>query len=218
MIKAVIFDMDGLLIDSEPFWRLSHRQALAEIGHAVTEDDVRQMAGRRTHEVTKHWQERFGFEDPSHELLAEQIVDKVIANIHHKGQAMAGVDRLIKELHEHGMPMAVASSSASRLIDAVLEKLGVDTYMHAVHSGEHEKRGKPFPDVFLSAAKSLSVEPKDCLVFEDSLNGVKAATAAGMCCIAVPETPFDRAEFEAAGADRIVDSLAQVHWSDVASF
>lgn len=217
MIKAVIFDMDGLLIDSEPFWRLSHRQALAEIGHAVTEDDVRKMAGRRTNEVTKHWQERFGFQNPSHEVLAEQVVDKVIENIHHKGQALAGVDELIKELHEHDVPMAVASSSTSRLIDAVLEKLGVAAYMHAIHSGEHERRGKPFPDVFLSAAKSLAVEPKECVVFEDSLNGVKAAKAAGMYCIAVPEVPYEASEFEAAGADRIVGSLDEVHWSDIVS-
>lgn len=218
MIKAVIFDMDGLLIDSEPFWRQSHINVLANHGHRVTEDDVRAAAGKRTADQVVLWQERFGFTDPSVEDMTNQIVDTVIASIHTHGQPMAGVVELVEELHGHGMTMAVASSSAHRLIDVVLERLGIRRYMQAVHSGEDERRGKPFPDVFLSTAKSLGVEPHDCLVFEDSLNGVKAAKAAGMHCIAVPERPFDKRLFEEAEADRIVSSLEEIGWNDIRLF
>lgn len=217
MIEAVVFDMDGLLIDSEPHWRRSHVSVLAQYGYEITEDDVRAAAGTRTLDQARKWQERFGFDKPSVEDLADEIVDSVIAAIHTHGEPMAGVVELVKELHEHGVPMAVASSSSHRLIDVVLERLDIRKYMQAVHSGEDEERGKPFPDVFLSTAKSLKVAPEKCLVFEDSLNGVKAAKAAGMRCIAVPEHPFDRELFEAAKPDKIVATLEEVHWADISS-
>lgn len=218
MIKAVIFDMDGLLIDSEPYWRRSHKDTLALYGHTITEDDVRASAGKRTADQVTHWQQRFNFTAPSNEELTNQIVDGVIAAIHENGQPMAGVDVLIRELHKHHIPMAVASSSAERLIEVVLGRLGIKDYMQAIHSGENEMRGKPFPDVFLSTAQSLQVKPEACLVFEDSLNGVKAAKAAGMRCIAVPELPYDRVAFEAANPDQIIRSLEEVNWHSLQEF
>jgi sugar-phosphatase len=217
MIEAVIFDMDGLLIDSEPHWRESHRAVLAQYGHTVTENDVRAAAGKRTGDQVKIWQERFNFQTPSVGAMTEEIVDGVIAAIHTHGEPMAGVDELIQELHKHHIPMAVASSSSERLINVVLERLSIRQYMRAVHSGENEVRGKPFPDVFLSTAKSIGIAATNCLVFEDSLNGVKAAKAASMKCIAVPEEPYDKRAFEAAQPDRIISSLEEIHWSDIQS-
>lgn len=217
MIKAVIFDMDGLLIDSEPHWRESHQTVLARYGYVITEDDVRAAAGKRTPDQVAVWQARFGFERPSIEAMTDEIVDGVIKAVHTHGEPMAGVDALIKELHKHDISMAVASSSSDRLIEVVLERLSLGRYMKAVHSGENEERGKPFPDVFLSTAKTLGIAPMHCLVFEDSLNGVKAARAAGMKCIAVPERPYDEAAFESAAPDRIVASLEDIHWADIQS-
>lgn len=214
MIKAVIFDMDGLLIDSEPHWRQSHAKVLAELGHHITEDDIRAAAGKRTADQVEVWRDRFGFTE-SNQAVTDKIVDGVIFAIQNQGSAMAGVELLVAELHRHDVPMAVASSSSERLIDVVLDRLGIRRYMQAVHSGENEEHGKPFPDVFLSTAKSLGVVASECLVFEDSLNGVKAAKAADMKCIAVPEYPYDRAAFEAAHPDRILLSLEAVHWADI---
>lgn len=217
MIKAVIFDMDGLLIDSEPFWRKSHQAVLAAMGYQVTEDEVRLVAGKRTSDQVALWQERFGFVEPPNNEITADIVDGVIRAIHEDGAPMAGVEQLVHELHAHGVPMAVASSSAMPLIKAVLDRLGLSGYMQAVHSGENEERGKPFPDVFLSTARTLGVAAADCLVFEDSLNGVRAAVTAGMKCIAVPEGPYDSAAFEAVKPERIIKSLEEVSWQDIDS-
>lgn len=217
MIEAVIFDMDGLLIDSEPYWRESHRTILAKHGHEITDNDVRAAAGKRTGDQVKVWQERFGLQNISVEVMTDQIVDGVIEAIYAHGAPMVGVDNLIKELREHEIPMAVASSSSERLIQVVLERLNIKQYMQAIHSGENEEHGKPFPDVFLSTAKALGVAATNCLVFEDSLNGVIAAKAAHMKCIAVPEEPYDRLAFEIAQPDLIVTSLEDIHWRDVQS-
>jgi len=210
MIEAAIFDMDGLLIDSEPFWRRSHIEVLGNYGFVITEDDVRAAAGKRTGDQVDIWQQRFGWTTPSNAQVTQEIVSHVAELIHLNGEALPGVYGLIKLLHEHDIPMAVASSSAPDLIDTVLQKLDIKKYMRFAHSAEHETHGKPAPDVFLSSAKRLSVDAVNCVVFEDSINGVKAAKAAAMKCIAVPEHPHDPAQFHE--ADKIVDSLEVIDW------
>jgi len=215
MIQAAIFDMDGLLIDSEPFWRKSHIEVLGNYGFIVTEDEVRVAAGKRTTDQVAVWQERFGWEEPSNETVTGEIVQNVMRLVHLNGIALPGVYHIIALLKERAIPMAVASSSASDLIDVVLQRLNVQKDMEFAHSAVHEPRGKPFPDVFLSTAKRLGVAPADCVVFEDSLNGIKAAKAAGMQCIAVPEKPYDPAKFHE--ADLIVDSLEQLDWGGIKS-
>lgn len=215
MVKAVIFDMDGLLIDSEPFWRKAHITVLAEDGFVITEDDVRAMAGKGTSHVVEEWRSRFGWDAHLNPKIEDRIVGRVLEEVRRTGKELPGATALIRDLEKHHVPMAVASSSGPELIDAVLAKLGLRDYMQAIHSAKHEVRSKPFPDVFLSTAQSLGVSPANCLVFEDSLNGVKAAKAAGMKCIAVPEMPYDETLFIEAKPDRIVHSLEAIQWSDI---
>lgn len=212
MIQAVIFDMDGLLIDSEPFWRDAHVAVVGEKGFTLTHDDVRGMAGKGTSHVVEEWRQRFGWHPDENAAIEDRIVSHVLGEVKENGMALPGVRGLVKLLEKHDMPMAVASSSSQELIEIVMDRLGLREYMQVLHSAKHEKRSKPFPDVFLATAKSLQVGPVDCLVFEDSLNGVKAAKAAGMKCIAVPEQPYDETVFKAAGPDRIVGSLEEVTW------
>jgi HAD superfamily hydrolase (TIGR01509 family) len=210
VIKAVIFDMDGLLVDSEPFWQQAHIAVVGQEGHVLTENDVRQMAGRGTSSVVRLWQERFGWPDAKNSAITAAIVAKVTDLARNDAEAKPGVYQLISLLHEHTIPMAVASSSAQSLIDVIIAKLHILHDMQVVHSAESELRSKPYPDVFLTTAQLLNVSPADCLVFEDSANGVKAAVAAGMNCIAVPENPYDKALFTQ--ADLIVHSLEDIHW------
>lgn len=217
MVEAVIFDMDGLLIDSEPFWRRAHIEVLGNYGFVVTEDDVRAAAGKRTGDQVDIWQQRFRWKSPSNTKVTQEIVSHVAELIHLNGEALPGVHSLIKLFNNHEVPMAVASSSAPQLIEVVLEKLDIKKYMRFAHSAENEVNGKPAPDVFLSTAKRLGVKSTNCVVFEDSLNGVKAAKAAHMKCIAVPEHPHLPSKFQEAGADKIVKNLEEVEWSTVVS-
>lgn len=212
MIQAVIFDMDGLLIDSEPLWRQSHVEVVADHGHAITTEDVRVMTGRRTDEVVTHWRQRFGI-TASTEQLETQVVGKVIAGIRVHGEALPGVHALVAQLQQHGIPLAVASSSAPEVIEAVMQKLELADAMALTHSAKYEQFGKPHPAVFVATAKKLGVMAANCLVLEDSYNGVKAAKAAGMKCIAVPEVYPPGKRF--AIADQVVPSLEEVTWEAI---
>lgn len=211
MLKAVIFDMDGLLIDSEPFWHQSHREVVASYGHTITDDDVRAVAGRRTDEVAQGWHDRFPIKQATPDQTASAVIHKVIGHINQSGRALSGVNHVIKLFIDHHIPMAVASSSSPDIIVAVLERLGLQEVMQAVHSAVHEQHGKPDPAVFLTTASKLNVKPETCLVFEDSISGVQAAKAAGMYCIAVPEV-VNRRRPELKIADQIVGSLANITW------
>jgi beta-phosphoglucomutase-like phosphatase (HAD superfamily) len=212
MIKAAIFDMDGLLIDSEPFWRKSHVEALAEYDVTITEDDVRKMAGQRTDEVVRHWRETYNLTHIPNELLEESIVRRVMENITLKGQELPGVRSLIMLFNEHAIPMAVASSSAPEVIETVLVKLGLKDEMQFAYSAKYEPFGKPHPGVFLTTAEKLNVDVSDCVVFEDSLSGIRAAKSANMKCVAVPEEAnMNKPEFTQE-ADIVMSTLEHVDW------
>jgi HAD superfamily hydrolase (TIGR01509 family) len=210
MIKAVIFDMDGLLVDSEPFWRKAHMAVVAEEGFSITEDDMREMAGKGTDHVVAEWGERFNWDSSKNPDITERVVRSVILQVTESGRALPGVYELIETIKQHDIPMAVASSSMPELIEVTLKKLDIEKSMNVIRSACDEKNSKPFPDVYLTVARMLDVDPSTCLVFEDAFNGVRAAKAAGMRCVAVPESPYDPARFTE--ADMIVNSLEAIDW------
>lgn len=207
MIKAVIFDMDGLLIDNEPIWRASHMAMLAKRGFTVSQDDVRDMAGKGTLHIIELWRQRFGGWTPEEdEVVCKEVFDEVQKRTEQSAVALPGVTTLVKALHDRGLPIAVASSSPMFLIKSGLKKIEIYDYIPVIHSGIDEAHPKPAPDVYLSAAKSLGIQPEECLVFEDSPSGIKAAKAAGMKCVAVPEPGRDLSLFSE--ADEVIPSLA----------
>jgi len=190
-VSAVILDMDGLLIDTEPVWRAAQTEIFGELGIQLSEADMLSTMGRRVAEVVAHWRCQrpwpgAGSGEPSDEVIADRIVDWTVAHVRARGEPMEGVDRAVALLRGLGLGVAIASSSSHRLIDAVCERLGLE-WIEIRCSADDELRGKPAGDVYLTAARRLELSPAACLAIEDSPNGVLAARAAGMRCIAVPD-------------------------------
>lgn len=206
--EAALFDMDGLLIDSEPHWQDAEIAVYAPFDVPVTRDLCRATAGRRIDEVLTLWHERFDWSGPPVAEMVERVLEEVTDRILEHGQALPGVHGAIDGLRERGLKIAIASSSPHALIDAVVEKLDLADRIDLTHSGVDEAQSKPHPGVFLTAARRLGVEPGRCLVFEDAPAGVAAGKAAGMTVIAVPSV-FAPDDPGIAEADRVLESLAE---------
>lgn len=206
--SAAIFDMDGLLIDSEPLWQDAEIATYAPYDVPVTRDLCRATAGRRIDEVLSLWHQRFDWQGPPVEEMVERVLAEVTRLIIDRGEALPGVHRTMHLLRDAGLRLAIASSSPPALIEAVVEKLALEDYLELTHSGIHETRGKPDPAVFLTTARKLGVQPQRCLVFEDAPAGVEAGKAAGMTVIAVPSV-FEPENAGIQAADRVLSSLAE---------
>jgi mannitol-1-/sugar-/sorbitol-6-/2-deoxyglucose-6-phosphatase len=212
---ASIFDMDGLLIDSEVLWHEAEIEILGALGVPLSSDGCRTTKGMFVYEVTAHW---FALHpwgaDPAPDDVAVAIVDRVLELIVTKGSLKPGAPHAIDLCAARGWSLAVASSSEYRLIDAALEHFGLRDRFRLIHSAEDEAYGKPHPAVFLTAATRLGAPPKRCLVWEDAPAGVLAAKAASMACVAVPEP--GEGQHPAFGlADLVVDSLLDVSDADL---
>ena len=209
MLKAAIFDMDGLLIDSEPFWRDVEVRVLGGLGVPLTPELCAQTMGFRVNEAVAHWRRAHPWDGPDDDEVASEIVAGVIERIERDGVLMDGVVDTIDALESRGLRLAIASSSLYRVIDAVLDHCDLRARFEVVHSAEDEERGKPDPAVYLTAAAKLGVDPSRCLALEDSVNGVLSAKAAGMVCVAVPDsTVTGDPRFEA--ADAVVHTLREL--------
>jgi beta-phosphoglucomutase-like phosphatase (HAD superfamily) len=202
--------MDGILIDSEPFWRESEIEVFGRHGLHLTQADCILTTGMRIGEVTRYWYERRPWIGPEPGILAGEILNGVIRRVGERGMAMPGSRDAIRLFQARGLRLALASSSALSLINAVIDHLDLRPFFDAVCSAENELHGKPHPDVYLSAAAGLGLAPQACLAIEDSIAGVQAAKAAGMPCIAVP-LPELRQDARYNVADLVIDSLSQIN-------
>lgn len=186
--KAIIFDMDGLLIDSEPYWKIAEKEVFGSLGLQLTDDLLRQVMGFRLTEVIQYWYTYQPWENPDFSKTELVILQNVKDKIMRFAEPLPGVFEVIAFGTANQIPMAIASSSPMELIMAVVEKLGIEKDIQVFCSGSDEPYGKPHPGTFITAARKLGIKPEDCLVLEDSINGVIAAKAARMKCIAIPET------------------------------
>lgn len=207
MIKAIIFDMDGLLIDSEPFWEEAEIEIFNKIDVPVTYEGTFNTMGLRIDEVVEYWYKKYPWIEPSKKQIEKEIVKKVIELVNKKGEVLPGVFEILKHFWNQKIPMAIASSSQMSIINAVIKKLEIKKYFQLICSAEYEKFGKPDPGIYLTTAKKLGLKPEDCLVFEDSPNGVISAKKAGMICIAVPSKKINGdSRFKL--ADKTINSLS----------
>lgn len=208
-MKAAIFDMDGILIDSEPLWRQAERQIFAAVGLELSEAECERTMGLRSDEVIRYWYARAPWPGPSPNEIDDRLTVRMQQLIAEHGRPMPGVESAIAAVRRAGLRMALATSSRPELIGAVLGRLGLDGSFEVTRSAVDELRGKPDPAVFLRAARELGVAPAECVVIEDSRAGVEAGRAAGMRVIAVPPAHlFDDPGYDA--ADLKLRSLAEI--------
>jgi len=199
MITAVIFDMDGLLIDSEPLWQRAETASFADVGLALTPEMCRQTTGMRTDEMVRYWFDRHPWSGPSLKEIELLVISRLSRLIYEEARPMSGAIELVRRFERTGLNMAIASSSPLRIIETVADRFGIAGVVRTLRSAESQPYGKPHPGVFIDTARDLGCRPAECLVFEDSINGVIAGKAAKMTTIAVPDKAMlNRPEFSIA--------------------
>jgi sugar-phosphatase len=185
--NAVIFDMDGVLIDSEPLWKIAMENVFSELGSTLQKSDFQKTVGLRIDEVIHFWNLHESWEIEDESIVQEKIILKMEELIAANAQPLPGVIETLTFLRSKGLKIGLATSSSSRLIRIVLKELAISDFFDFTHSAETENYGKPHPAVYLTVAKKLEVHPTKCLVIEDSFNGVIAGLAAKMKVVCIPE-------------------------------
>lgn len=207
--QAIIFDMDGLLVESESVWHIAETELIEDQGHVYTEEVRQQIIGMRLDEFLTKLHDIYKFEKTVPQLNAE-LIERMVGLIPEKVLAQPGAAELIAYVQEQGIPRAVASSSPQIIIDTTLNAQGWDDVIPLRFTADNEAAGKPAPDVYLTAARHLNVAPENCLALEDSPNGARAAVAAGMTCYAVPDTTHSTAAGFAGITEHVFESLHDV--------
>jgi sugar-phosphatase len=208
MINTVIFDMDGLLIDSEPLWGQAMREVFATVGVELSMEQASHTTGLRTAEVVEYWHNFFKWDGKSSELVTSEIIDSVTAKILAEGEMMEGLDYILHYFEQKKFKIGLASSSPMRLIQAAVTHFGLKDRFQVISSAEFETHGKPHPAVYLSCARELGSTPLQCIAFEDSVTGMTAAKAARMKVVVVPE-PHNQNNKRYALADIQLGSLKE---------
>jgi HAD superfamily hydrolase (TIGR01509 family) len=207
VIEAVVFDLDGVLLDSEQVWDDAREQLARERGGRWHPEAQREMMGMSSNEWSRYMHETIGLPEPPEEINRE-VVERLSATYRDHLPALPGAKEAVERLAAR-WPLGLASSSNRELIDLALELLGVQHLFAATVSSEEVGRGKPAPDVYLEAARRLGVDPARTAAVEDSHNGIRAAKAAGMRCIAVPNASYPPGE-AVEEADVVLGSVAEL--------
>jgi HAD superfamily hydrolase (TIGR01509 family) len=208
VIEAVVFDLDGVLIESEHVWDEARRELAAERGGRWTETASRDMMGMSSLEWSRYMHDVIGVPDPSEEVSRE-VVRRLEELYRRDLPLVEGAVEAVERLAAR-WPLGLASSSNRELIDLVLELSGLARYFRATVSSEEVPRGKPEPDVYLEAARRLAVSPERCAAVEDSDAGIRSAKAAGMHVLAIPNPHFPPGDEALALADEVLESLAEL--------
>ncbi|MCD6181864.1 MAG: HAD family phosphatase [Candidatus Cloacimonetes bacterium] len=208
-IRAVIFDMDGVLLDSEPLYYDIQQELFRSLGFEVSEEEYGHFIGLTMESMWQKLKETHGLKQSVPQLIKQN--NKAILKAFRHRDHFIPIPFLLDYMHQlqsEGKVLAVASSTAKEIITIILEKLGLTFYFQEVVSGEEVPAGKPAPDIFLETACRLGLEPAECLVIEDSANGVSAAKAAGMQCLGFAYSLFGDQDLSA--ADKVVSGYDEL--------
>jgi sugar-phosphatase len=210
-VRAIVFDMDGVLVDSEPLWHQAEIEVFGRFGVRLTPVLCLETTGVRVDDVVRHWERRFpdAFVGVAHGDVIAAIIDGVVERVSAAAEAMAGVVDVLQCGRRLGLPMGVASSSPRPIIDAVLRRLDVGDAFDVVCSAWELPHGKPDPAVYLQACGALGVAPEDALAVEDSHSGLLAAMRAGMMVVAIPD-PRAHRPAAADDADVVLSDLGEL--------
>jgi len=179
--------MDGLLMNSEPHWKKSMTDVFAGMEIFLEEGDYEKTVGLPTNEIIEHWSGFVDWKGKTNQDVEMEILAKAEELIQNEGELMEGVHYILDFFKDREFKIGLASSSPMRMINGFLDKFQLRDYFETLHSGEHHEYGKPHPAVYLACAQELNTNPTECLVFEDSINGMIAGKAAKMTVVAVPE-------------------------------
>ena len=208
MIDAVVFDLDGVLLDTEELWDEARRQLAEERGGRWHEQAQRAMMGMSSPEWSRYMHDEIGLPDPPEEIAAE-VVRRLEELYRERLPVIPGAIEAVRRLGQR-WPLGVASSSNRPLIDLFIELTGTAALFQATVSSEEVARGKPAPDVYLEAARRLGVDPGRAVAIEDSENGIRSAAAAGMHVIAIPNRAFPPSAEALALASVVLDSIEEL--------
>ncbi len=207
--EAVVFDMDGVLVDTEHLWDEVREQLTDEWGGRYTPEAQQAMMGMSSLEWSRYLHETVGLRAQP-EVINSEVVRRMLARYETELPIVPGAVEAARDLAGAGLRLAVASSSNRELIDAVLRRLELTDVFAVTVSSEEVPRGKPSPDVYLEAARRLDAEPRRCVAVEDSASGIRAAHAAGMRVVAYPNRHYPPAADVLDLADRVLESLADL--------
>ena len=208
-VGAVIFDLDGVLVDSEIWWHQERVEWARQLGLTWTHEDSQAVMGANSRGWARIMRERMGLPSTEDAAIEVDIVDRVLRRYVDGAPEIAGAISTVRAIAEH-WPVAIASSAHRAVIDAALHGTGLAAVIPIVVSSDEVEHGKPAPDVYLEAARQLGVPAGACLVIEDSLNGVRAAHAAGMMVVLVPNESIPPAPGAAELADLVLARLADL--------
>lgn len=206
-MQAVIFDMDGVIVDSENLWKQAEYEVFTSLGVIVTEEHSQVTKSMTTSEVTKFWYDKYPWKDKDLDTVEQSVVSRVIELIETEECQISGVKSFIEKLRAEKYKIGLATNSPSRVIPSVLRKLDIIHLFDTISSAEFELKGKPDPAIYYETAKRLKTNPEDCIVIEDSYTGMLAAKNAGMIVIAF--TNGD-AEIDFEIADSKIDSFEDI--------
>lgn len=198
-LDTVIFDMDGLLLDTEPLWTESMYRIVKKYSIPINIHQFKETTGLRITEVTEHWSLHYPWQGPTHQHVADEILDDIIEAAKRRAEVMDGVLDALERLKSDHFKIGLASSSPARMIHTLIDHFRLNSFFDTITSADIVEWGKPHPAVFQACATALRSHPRHCLVLEDSVNGMIAAKAARMKVVVVPDpVHFDDPRFSVA--------------------